>query len=480
MAELGHDVLAIDVDAEKIARASRGVTPFFEPGLGPLLRKNLDTGRLRFTTSFAEAGEFGQIHFVCVGTPQARDGSADLSYLSAAADALAPHLTLPCLIVGKSTVPVGTARTLRDRVRLAAPARDGVDLAWAPEFLREGYAVQDSLSPDRLVIGVTSEAGANLLRAVYAKPLAAGVPALVMDLETAELTKVSANAFLATKISFINAVAEVCEAAGADVIRLAEALGYDNRIGRRFLRPGLGFGGGCLPKDIRAFRSSAASLGATSVATLLGAVDDINTRRREHVAALAAEAVGGSLAGRRVAVLGAAFKPDSDDIRDSPSLDVCGRLSAEGAIVSVHDPVAMPNAAKTWPDLRYAESVSAAAAGADLVLHLTEWADYQAIDPVTLAAVVRNRVLIDARCALDAEQWRAAGWSVQVLGRPSKPLVTPPHAQPGSQQTRRPARLPPRQRLAARNSASVQFNAVSPATECFRQDEPATVLDLQL
>jgi UDPglucose 6-dehydrogenase len=417
MADLGHEVLAIDVDEQKIARAAAGEAPFFEPGLEPLLRKNVDAGRLRFTTSFAEIGQFGDVHFLCVGTPQAAGGAADLSYVHAAAGALAPHLASPCLIVGKSTVPVGTARALLARVRAAAPAGNGVDVAWNPEFLREGFAVQDSLTPDRFVFGITSEPAAGLLRQVYARPLAAGIPALVMDLETAELVKVSANAFLATKISFINAMAEMCEAAGADVMRLAEALGYDERIGRKFLGPGLGFGGGCLPKDIRAFSASAASLGVSSVVSLLGNVDAINLGRRERVAVLAREAVGGTLAGKRVAVLGVAFKPNSDDIRDSPSLDICGRLAAEGAAVSVHDPVAMPNAARSRPDLRYAASVFEAAEGADLVLHLTEWADYRAIDPAALAVVVAQRVVIDARCALDAGLWQAAGWSVRVLGR---------------------------------------------------------------
>ncbi len=418
MADLGHEVLAIDVDTQKIAKAAAGEAPFFEPALEPLLRKNVDAGRLRFTTSFADVGEFGEVHFLCVGTPQADGGAADLSYLHAASDALAPHLSSPCLIVGKSTVPVGTARALLARIRGAAPAGDGVDLAWNPEFLREGHAVQDSLAPDRFVFGVTSERAVQLLRQVYARPLAQGIPALVMDLETAELVKVSANAFLATKISFINAMAEVCETTGADVVRLAEALGHDERIGRKFLGPGLGFGGGCLPKDIRGFRATAAALGVDSVASLLGTVDAINMSRRERVVAMARAAVGGSLAGKRTTVLGIAFKPNSDDIRDSPSLDICGRLATEGAIVSVHDPVAMPNAARIRPDLQYAASVFEAAEGADLILHLTDWADYRAIDPAALAMVVARRAVIDARCGLDAGVWQNAGWSVRVLGRP--------------------------------------------------------------
>ena len=417
LADLGHEVLAVDVDAEKIAKAGRGEVPFFEPGLEPLLRKNLDSGRLRFTMSFAEIGEFGDIHFLCVGTPEGESGQADLSSVYAAADALAPHLASPCLIVGKSTVPAGTARQVMNRMRAIAPAGGQVDMAWNPEFLREGFAVQDSLAPDRIVLGVVSDRAEARLRHVYRAPLEAGTPLLVMDLETAELVKVAANAFLATKISFINAMAEICEEAGADVIPLAEALGYDVRIGRRFLSPGLGYGGGCLPKDIRGFRATAADLGVSSLVSLLTTVDEINLGRRDRVVALARQTAGGSVAGSRVAVLGVAFKPNSDDVRDSPSLAICDRLVAEGAIVSVHDPVAMPSAARKRPTLRYAPSVFEAAEGADLILHLTEWSDYRAIDPAALAAVVAHRVIIDARCCLDANLWSTAGWTVHVLGR---------------------------------------------------------------
>jgi UDPglucose 6-dehydrogenase len=420
MADLGHEVLAIDVDAEKIAKASRGETPFFEPGLEPLLRKNLDSGRLRFTDSFAEIGEFGDVHFICVGTPQVKDGgNADLSYVFGAAEALAPHLRRATLIVGKSTVPVGTSRQLIERIHAAAPAGDLVEYAFNPEFLREGYAVQDSLTPDRIVFGVTSPSAEELMRQVYATPLASGIPGLTMDLETAELVKVAANSFLATKISFINVMAEMCEASGADVTKLADAIGIDQRIGRRFLSPGVGFGGGCLPKDIRAFRATAVDKGVDSLVDLLTTVDTINLGRRDRVIVLAREAVGGDLAGKRIAVLGAAFKPNSDDIRDSPSLAISGRLADEGAIVAVHDPVAMPNAARVRPDLRYADSVHEAAKGADLVLHLTEWADYRAIDPDALRSIVAHPVLIDGRCTLDADVWRAAGWTVRVPGRPS-------------------------------------------------------------
>jgi UDPglucose 6-dehydrogenase len=437
MAHLGHDVLALDVDENKVAMAAQGQAPFFEPGLEPLLRKNLEAGRLRFTNSFAEAGAFGEVHFLCVGTPQAADGSADLSYVYAAADALAPHLSRRCVIAGKSTVPVGTARRLAARIgarigehALAGgagehpmaggagePGGAGPEMAWNPEFLREGFAVQDSLSPDRLVFGVTSQRSAEALRQVYAQPIARGVAEVVTDLETAELVKVSANAFLATKISFINAMAEVCEAVGADVQSLAQALGHDSRIGARFLVPGLGYGGGCLPKDVRAFRATARELGIESVAAILTEVDAVNLRRRARTVELARDAVGGSLAGRRIAALGAAFKPNSDDVRDSASLDVCARIAAEGAVVTVHDPVAIQNAAAVQPALRYATSALEAAAEADVVLHLTEWPEYRLIEPDKLGAVVARRNMVDARCALDGRLWRSAGWSFRLLGR---------------------------------------------------------------
>ena len=417
MADLGHEVLALDVNRERVEKASAGEVPFFEPGLEPLLRKSLEAGRLRFTTSYEAVAEFGDLHFLCVGTPEASDGSADLTYVNAAADALAPLLRTRCLITGKSTVPVGTARKLLSRIRTTSPAGAEIDLAWNPEFLREGFAVQDTLCPDRFVFGVTSNWAEALLRRVYERPLAVGTPALVMDLETAELVKVSANACLATKISFINAVADVCEAAGANVMQLVDALAYDKRIGRRSMSPGLGFGGGCLPKDIRAFRATAMSLGTDSLASLMADVDQINKDRRARVVDLARDAAEGSLSRKRVAVLGVAFKPNSDDVRDSPSLDVCGRLAAEGAIVSVHDPAAMANAARLYPDLRYTKSVIEAAQEADLILHLTEWDEYQAIDPAVLAKVVANRSIIDARCVLDVASWESAGWSVRVLGR---------------------------------------------------------------
>ncbi len=417
MADLGFEVLGLDIDEEKVESLRKGQVPFYEPVLEELLQKHLQSGAVRFTTSYAEAGKFADVHFVCVGTPQRSDGlAADLTYVDAAVTALAPHLRPGALVAGKSTVPVGTAQRLAAFLADQAPA--GVELAWNPEFLREGYAVRDTLHPDRLVFGVRSEHAEQLLREVYATPIARGTPVVVCDYPTAEMVKVAANAFLATKISFINAMAEMCETSGADVVRLADALGHDERIGRRFLNAGIGFGGGCLPKDIRAFIARAGELGAQQALGFLREVDVINMRRRSRVVELARELVGGSLLGTRVAVLGAAFKPDSDDTRDSPALNIAGQIQLQGAAVSVYDPKAMDNARKLFPTLRYAASVQEACDSADLVLHLTEWREFREIDPAYLAGIVAVPRIIDGRNCLDDAAWRAAGWTYRGLGRP--------------------------------------------------------------
>ena len=400
MAELGFDVVGMDVDEAKIAKLASGEVPFFEPGLPELLAKNLDTGRLRFTTSYDEAAAHGDVLFVCVGTPsKPGEMAADLSYVDAVMDGLLPRLSHPCLVVGKSTVPAGTAARLAERIAQEAPA--GVELAWNPEFLREGFAIEDTLTPDRLVFGVASAEAEATLRSVYAPIIDAGAPVVVMGFATAELAKVAANAFLATKISFINAMAEVCEATGADVTLLSKALSYDDRIGGRFLNAGLGFGGGCLPKDMRAFMARAGELGVDQALSFLREVDAINLRRRARMVDLAAELVGGSFGGMRVAVLGAAFKPDSDDIRDSPALDVAATIQRRGAAVCVYDPAAMDNAKRDYPTLGYRDSALEAAKGADLVLHLTEWAEFREMDPEALGSVVSSRQIVDGRNALD-------------------------------------------------------------------------------
>ncbi|MGL5857371.1 MAG: UDP-glucose dehydrogenase family protein [Angustibacter sp.] len=422
MADLGHTVVAIDVDEAKVAALATGRAPFYEPGLPELLERSLASGRLTFTTDYAAAAD-SQVHFVCVGTPQRRgENAADLTYVDAAFTELAKHLHGATLVVGKSTVPVGTAARMADLLRTTAPAGDNVLLAWNPEFLREGFAVQDTLHPDRLVYGVEAgprgQGARTLLDEVYAATIADGTPVVATDYATAELVKASANSFLATKISFINAMSEVCEAAGADVAALAEAIGHDDRIGAKFLRAGVGFGGGCLPKDIRAFMARAGELGADQALTFLREVDAINMRRRSRMVDLAREQCAGTFIGKRVAVLGAAFKPDSDDIRDSPALSVAAQIRLQGAHVTVHDPQALDNARRAWPDLSYADAVIDAVRGAHVVLHLTEWREYRELDPGVIGELVASRHVLDGRNALDVERWRSAGWTYRALGRP--------------------------------------------------------------
>lgn len=422
MAELGHDVVGVDIDPGKVAKLSDGVVPFYEPGLEAVLRRNLDAGRLRFTTSYDEAAAHARVHFLGVGTPQKKgEYAADLTHVHSVVDALVPRLLEPSVIIGKSTVPVGTAAALGRRARALTDL--DVEVAWNPEFLREGYAVQDTLRPDRLVLGVDRDRPASawvedVVREVYADLLDNDVPFLSTDLATAELVKASANAFLATKISFINAVSEVCDATGADVTVLADALGYDARIGRRFLNAGLGFGGGCLPKDIRAFMARAGELGAGHAVAFLREVDNINMRRRTKVVDMATTAVGGSLLGANVAVLGAAFKPESDDVRDSPALNVAGMIQLHGAVVTVYDPKALENSRRVFPTLNYATSIAEACDRADVVLVLTEWSEFTALRPVDLDDVVRTRSIIDGRNCLDRASWRAAGWVYAGLGTP--------------------------------------------------------------
>ncbi|WP_431982896.1 UDP-glucose dehydrogenase family protein [Streptomyces qinglanensis] len=425
MAELGFEVLGLDVVPEKMRKLEQGQAPMFEPGLEDLLRAHVagvegSSGRLRFTDSWEELGAFGDVHFLCVNTPQKHgEFACDMSYVERAVDSLAPHLHGPALVVGKSTVPVGSAERLATRIAELAPAGQEAELAWNPEFLRESFAVKDTLHPDRIVVGAGGPRGEALLREVYAQPVAEGTPFLVTDFPTAELVKTAANSFLATKISFINAMAEVCEAAGGDVVKLAEAIGHDDRIGHKFLRAGIGFGGGCLPKDIRAFMARAGELGASEALTFLREVDSINMRRRAQMVELARDALGGVLLGKRIAVLGATFKPDSDDVRDSPALNVAGQLHLQGAQVTVYDPKGMENARAVFPTLGYADSALDAARGADVVLHLTEWPEFKELDPAVLGDVVASRHLLDGRNTLDSALWRKSGWLFRALGRPT-------------------------------------------------------------
>jgi len=418
MAEIGHEVVGIDVDERKIESLNQAQAPFYEPGFEELLGRSLASGRLRFSTDMASAAE-ATVHFICVGTPQKRgEYAADMRYVEAAVESLLEALSPGDLVAGKSTVPVGTAARLAELVEGKVP---GAMLAWNPEFLREGFAVQDTLHPDRLVYGLPADGNGETARAlldeVYAPIVAAGTPQVVTDYATAEMVKTAANSFLATKISFINAMAELCEATGADVKQLADAIGHDDRIGRKFLNAGLGFGGGCLPKDIRAFMARAGELGADQALTFLREVDNINMRRRIRMVDLAREVCDGSLVGKRVAVLGAAFKPDSDDIRDSPALNVAAQLQLQGAVVQVTDPAANENIRRSWPQLDVADSAEEAAARADAVLVLTEWKQFKELDPAAFGKIVARKRVVDGRNALDRDAWVAAGWTYRALGR---------------------------------------------------------------
>ena len=414
MSSLGFEVIGVDTDPEKIAMLSKGELPFYEPGLDTLLASEIKTGRLTFTTDFSAVAD-ADVHFICVGTPQSKDGlAADLTYVKSAVQAIAPHLKNGSLVVGKSTVPVGTAQGLRAQLAQSAPQ---ADLAWNPEFLREGFAVEDTLTPNRLVVGVANDRAEEILKEVYKPIIDLGTPWIRADLPTSELVKVAANSFLATKISFINAMAEVCEAARGDVTVLAKAIGYDPRIGNRFLQAGIGFGGGCLPKDIRAFMARAEELGAKQALEFLREIDAINLRARQRVIDVVRAELTDDLTAYKIAVLGAAFKPDSDDVRDSPALDIAAQLQAAGASVIVHDPKAIENARKRFPKLGFAVTVQECVKDSDLILHLTEWREYRELDPKALASLVKKKIVIDGRNALDRDKWRAAGWQFHALGR---------------------------------------------------------------
>ncbi|WP_096423645.1 UDP-glucose dehydrogenase family protein [Microcella alkaliphila] len=412
MAELGHDVIGVDVDQAKIDALSEGRAPFFEPGLPELLKT--EHGRLRFTTDISEVSR-ARVHFVAVGTPQLEgSNAADMRFVDASIDALLPHIGPGHLVVGKSTVPVGTAARLAEKVEAT-----GAELAWNPEFLREGFAVSDTLTPDRLVYGVRrgDDRASDVLDEVYRRPLSTGTPRIVTDYATAELVKVSANAFLATKISFINAMAEIAEVTGADVTTLADAIGHDVRIGRRFLNAGVGFGGGCLPKDLRAFQARAEELGVGHALAFLDDVDQVNLRRRRRVVELVAEELSSELSGAVVAVLGLAFKPDSDDVRDSPALDIASQLALRGVTVQATDPEAIPTAQARVPALDYRVNTKAAVDGADILILLTEWREFRELDPAEVATWTTARTIIDGRNCLDASEWRAHGWTYRGLGR---------------------------------------------------------------
>lgn len=416
MAHLGHEVVGYDTNSSTIEALASGTPPFYEPEFEELLKTTLETGRLRFSDTPEAAVSGAVLHFICVGTPQSSGSeAADVSYVDSAVRMVVDSATCDGVIVGKSTVPVGTATRLTQQFLGSGTGR--IEIAWNPEFLREGRAIEDTLHPDRLVFGITSEYAEKSLLECYSKLISGGTPYVVTDLPTAEMVKVAANSFLATKISFINAMAEVCEVAGADVVTLSHALGYDDRIGSRFLNAGLGFGGGCLPKDIRAFSARAGELGASDALSFLREIDKINMRRRDKAVSTAASLVGGNFLGKNIAVLGAAFKPESDDVRDSPALNVAAAMHLKGALVRVHDPKAIENARSRFPTLTYCSSLAEACDRADLVVLATEWPEYRSIDPVSFKNVVRQPRLLDTRNALEHEYWVEAGWRVCALGR---------------------------------------------------------------
>jgi UDPglucose 6-dehydrogenase len=421
MAQLGFDVLLLDTDRSKVESLGSGRLPFYEPGLAQLLKDGLKSGHLRITGSYDDVAAHGDVHFLCVGTPQApQSHAADLTWVWSVVKSLLERLERDCLLVGKSTVPVGTAGEIASFCdEVAGPKHLSVEVAWNPEFLREGFAVADTLRPDRVVVGVRSQSAAETLREVYAPLIAERTPFIVTDFATAELVKAAANAFLATKISFINAFAELCDVVGADVATLSSALGHDPRIGKRFLNAGLGFGGGCLPKDIRAVRQRAQEVSGRDILAFLDNMDAINDRCRSRTVELCERMVGGSVRGKRIAVLGAAFKPDSDDIRDSPALDVATRLRLAGATVTVCDPVALDNAVRRFPQLNYAGTALEACKGVDICVLATEWKEYVSIDPQDLGRVVASRLMVDCRNVLDGLKWQEAGWSIRFLGRAS-------------------------------------------------------------
>ena len=419
MASIGHSVVALDVDEAKIAALHNGVIPFHEPGLAEMLVEQLDSGRLAFTTSWQHVADNADIHFLCVGTPQSTTShAADMSQVFGAIESLVPLLTKPCIVVGKSTVPVGTAQSVADTLTSHAPAGPDVHLVWNPEFLREGFAIQDTLHPDRIVLGVSHQSDVASLSDVYQPSLEGGTPLVVTDYPTAELVKVAANAFLATKISFINAFADLADVVGADVTTLADAIGHDTRIGRRFLNAGVGFGGGCLPKDIRALQARATELGLAEQFEFLSNVDSINKSRRSRIIDIATDVLGGNVSGKDITVLGAAFKPDSDDIRDSPALDIAVALAQLGAHVTVHDPEALHNVRRHHPMLETDDDVLVALANADIVLHLTEWSEYRELDPAVVGSIVNQRHIVDGRNVLACDLWSAAGWQITYLGKP--------------------------------------------------------------
>ena len=411
LADVGHDVIGADRDADRIQMLRQGRSPIFEPGLEEVLARGAASKRLRFTTDTVEAVRGSEVVFITVGTPSLESGNADVTAVAAVAETIAASLTDYRLIVEKSTVPVRTGERIRDQIHLLTRGTVPFDVACNPEFTREGAAVQDFMHPDRIVIGVESERAERLMRDVY-RPF--DCPILVTNLATAELIKHASNAFLAMKISYINAVANVCERVGADVGLVAQGMGQDARIGRAFLNAGVGYGGSCFPKDVAAFVQIASAAGYEF--GLLKEVARINEGQRDVLLRHLTEALW-VLANRTVAVLGLAYKPDTDDMRDAPSVPIIERLCRDGAAVRVYDPVAEQNARRVLPEVIYCADPYDAARGADAVVLLTEWPEFGRLDLTRLRDVMRRPVLIDGRNVWDPEAARAAGFHYAGMGR---------------------------------------------------------------
>jgi UDPglucose 6-dehydrogenase len=413
-AEFGVDVTCVDIDSEKIARLSDGIIPIYEPGLEQLVAKNSQAGRLRFTTDMKAAVEQALVIFLAVGTPPREDGSADLTYVEAAARSIAEYMNGYKVIVTKSTVPVGTGERLRRLIREHQKGRDNFGIVSNPEFLREGAAIDDFMRPDRVIIGSRDEEAIAIIKDLYRPLYLIETPFVITSVEAAELAKYAANAFLATKISFINEIANLCDLIGCDVHDVARAMGMDGRIGRKFLHPGPGFGGSCFPKDTRALRSIARECGGESL--IVDAVIEVNARQRAMMIPKI-EKLAGNLKGKTIAVLGLSFKPETDDMRDAPSVDIIRGLIERGATVRAYDPAAMKEAIKILPDIKYTEDEYTAVEGADALVFMTEWNQFRALDMQRIRTLMRGPKIADLRNIYEPDDMRELGFDYVGVGR---------------------------------------------------------------
>src|SRR5688572_9475029 len=413
-AEFGVDVTCVDVDAAKIARLSAGEIPIYEPGLEQLISRNTQAGRLRFTTDVSTAVDEGLVIFLAVGTPPRSDGSADLSYIESAALSVAEHMRSYKVVVTKSTVPIGTGERIRALIKENQKVQTGFGVVSNPEFLREGAAINDFMRPDRVVIGSRDEEAIAIMRDLYRPLYLIEAPFVITSLEGAELIKYAANAFLATKISFINEIANICDRVGCDVHDVARAIGMDRRIGPKFLHPGPGFGGSCFPKDTQALASVAQQFGRDSL--IVDAVIEVNRRQRQAMVPKIEKLVG-DVAGKTIAVLGLAFKPETDDMREAPAIDIINGLIKLGARIRAYDPVAMIESAAVLPDVNYADDEYSAAEGADALVFVTEWNQFRALDMKRIRDLMKSPKIADLRNIYDPKDLRELGFEYVGIGR---------------------------------------------------------------